>query len=736
MATVVQAVCPKCDKQLRIPADWLNKSMRCKHCGQVIKARQVDQKVPAAQPPARKASAKNRPAGYKQPPPVPAAQNAGFDDSIAAVPSAPDGQDPFGEIAAIRDLPVSSPRRRPKTTNNLMVPLIVAGGVLFVGIVIGGIVLLSNSNDSNKSVETARDKHSEPDPNPIVVAPNPTDVVFPRRALIVSVHNYLFANVVPSGPPGPPPNANIGNFYRVLLSKGEDPTPGGKSPSNQAPKQPLTQGLKIPANQLLHLSDALPKGKDRTPVKPVIEETITTFLNESRRQDRILLFFIGHGVEIDGEAYLVPMEGELDKAATLIPLKWVYAQLEKCKARQKVLVVDVGRYSPTEGRERPDGGPMSPKFEEALKNPPTGVQVWSACSAGQQSYATDYSPMGLFLDQISETIASTKPGMSLQGTIQKINDPFPLEQLNDIVNKRMAADLKEFKLPAQVCRLYGKEVDTGETYDPGTGQAKPPELPPPSTLVVNQKSLEAVKSVLDEIGSPPVKVSRYDNGLRLDVLPPFPDGALAKYASTPASADSKLRPAIMKARAVLWAVAADSAELKGSLAEEVKKIKADVKVSLTVMREGYRAPAAEGPFKELVKTDELNVAKILGALTEALEELKNAGEDREKESKRWQANYDFMVARLEEQVAYLVEYQSLLGSMRKELPERNPNLHGGWRLSAQPTLSGLDREARKTFDSSRKLLDKLMKEHAGTPWEILAKREKLTNLGLKWEPTK
>ena len=37
--------------------------------------------------------------------------------------------------------------------------------------------------------------------------------------------------------------------------------------------------------------------------------------------------------------------------------------------------------------------------------------------------------------------------------------------------------------------------------------------------------------------------------------------------------------------------------------------------------------------------------------------------------------------------------------------------------------------------ASRKLLEKIIKEHPGTPYEVLAKREKLNPLGLAWTPT-
>ena len=91
------------------------------------------------------------------------------------------------------------------------------------------------------------------------------------------------------------------------------------------------------------------------------------------------------------------------------------------------------------------------------------------------------------------------------------------------------------------------------------------------------------------------------------------------------------------------------------------------------------------------------------------------------------------LARLEAEFAYLMEYQSMLGQMRKELPPRDRELHGGWKLAATTTLTG-DSAGKKMASSSHKLLDRIAKDHAGTPWEVLAKREKLTALGLEWKP--
>ena len=44
MNAAVQATCPGCQRVLRIPADWLGRTMRCKFCGNVMLAQR---KVPS-----------------------------------------------------------------------------------------------------------------------------------------------------------------------------------------------------------------------------------------------------------------------------------------------------------------------------------------------------------------------------------------------------------------------------------------------------------------------------------------------------------------------------------------------------------------------------------------------------------------------------------------------------------------------------------------------------------------
>src|SRR5262249_40795725 len=144
------------------------------------------------------------------------------------------------------------------------------------------------------------------------------DVTFPRRALFICVSNYLYANPVSYG-------AKSRNVHEIM--------------------DRLCTALHIAPSQRVELSDAAKVDAHPT-TKPVIEKTLMDFLNSSRVQDRIIVTFTGHAVEIGDDSYLVPLEGELTNKESLIPLKWVYDQLGKCKAHQKVLIMDVCRFDP------------------------------------------------------------------------------------------------------------------------------------------------------------------------------------------------------------------------------------------------------------------------------------------------------------------------------------------------------------------------------------------------------
>jgi hypothetical protein len=153
-----------------------------------------------------------------------------------------------------------------------------------------------------------------------------------------------------------------------------------------------------------------------------------------------------------------------------------------------------------------------------------------------------------------------------------------------------------------------------------------------------------------------------------------------------------------------------------------------------IMKERYTRPGAgqaETIFKNGVFQDGAAMARIVAQLEDALEDLKAAGEEKDKAPARWQANYTYILARFQAQLTYLEEYQGLLGQMRKEFPPMDEKVHSGWRMAAKEKAT--DSAAKKYFKAARTGYKELATKYKGTPWEVLGRREELTALGLDWQ---
>ncbi len=199
--------------------------------------------------------------------------------------------------------------------------------------------------------------------------------------------------------------------------------------------------------------------------------------------------------------------------------------------------------------------------------------------------------------------------------------------------------------------------------------------------------------------------------------------------------DSPLRRAVRKARVTLWAVS--PAEPPAALAGEVADVRRKRKIDPAALKGRYAAPATpadEARLRKQVFEDMKELSRIAFCLEEALDGLKDVAARRAREDGRWQANYDFIKARVLAQMAQLEEHQALLGQMRREPPPLDRARHSGWRLAPSETVRGgrlatsLSRRARQGYEA-------LIREHPGTPWEALARRELAAPLGLEWQPT-
>ncbi len=139
-------------------------------------------------------------------------------------------------------------------------------------------------------------------------------------------------------------------------------------------------------------------------------------------------------------------------------------------------------------------------------------------------------------------------------------------------------------------------------------------------------------------------------------------------------------------------------------------------------------------LKVQIKKEQEDLALAIIELELRWAALESVAEKRDKEPKRWQAHYDFAAASLKARLAYLNEYNKLLGNIVTEtLPALDAKLaQDGWVLVASDTFKS-GKSTKKMADDARVLFAELAVKHKGTPWAVQAKQEQAVELGLTWK---
>lgn len=740
MPVPLVTACPGCGKSIKYPAHAVGKSIRCRYCGTISKAPHP----PEAPPAPKDDTVSHRAAdGTHEEKRVPRRQSAGS-PPLPAPMKAPPVQAP--RVSSLPSPPADVPQIAPLVTLNSRrrrrhgfgwlivigaVGIILTCAAITVGVVavIGLRVTSQENRDGGSTPATAGTPVHESQPLPHAVTSD-----FPRRILAIGVHNYIFANPTSYG-------ADSTGLIRRDFGK---------------TVEKIANRFRIPEGQVFELSDGAPEPRRRIPLKPVIEQTIQRFVETCRRQDRIILLLCAHTVEVEGTPYVVPLEGELTDPKTLIPLDWIMKQLGDCRAQQKILIADFNRYDRGRGVELPHGGKMAASTAKLLKNPPPGVQVWSACSEGQYSYEfDDYYEFrdgdrvqgikgGAFLSLFSVAFMQ-----GLGGKIQSPNDVLPIEALAAKVNELTERLSEEFadseddsadapanpppappsaEKPArrakQIPFLAGNLPSETVTYDPT--EPVPPAIVIPTPQDVfgeRMASVEQVRRLVDFFALPPIKEPRKtDVRIRFDEILPFRAERLAEYHNGMTAEQVQKEASRYPVRAaVVRAI------------EEIRKLESGDGALPSILTEADRSDAAKAAFARMQR----GPARVMHVLEQITEELDQAVARRDDEkSKFWQATLDYVRAQVKARHIYVNEYTNAFGIVRRDrLPELDSKKgHVGWRLASRETLSTNDSSMKELRKELRKIYDDIIKEHPDTPWAILAKREKNVALGLRWEP--
>ena len=168
------------------------------------------------------------------------------------------------------------------------------------------------------------------------------------------------------------------------------------------------------------------------PLKARILKELRLLLASRVEDDTVLLAFAGHGVVFrdDPDSYFCPADARLDDKDTLLSLKDVYRELERCKAGTKLLLVDACRNDPLTDRTR---APAKLDLESVTRPPEPakdgGVAAFFSCSRGQKAYEDEKSKHGAFFHFVIE---------GLKGEASDGKDEVSLLELGAFVQRRVA----------------------------------------------------------------------------------------------------------------------------------------------------------------------------------------------------------------------------------------------------------------------------------------------------------
>jgi tetratricopeptide (TPR) repeat protein len=147
------------------------------------------------------------------------------------------------------------------------------------------------------------------------------------------------------------------------------------------------------------------KGQDRDylPEARKIRKQFHLLLAGLRPGDTVIVALSGHGIRFKGEsqAYFCPVDAELTDRNTLIPLDWLYHELQGCKADRKLLLVDACRNEPQsalgKSRAEVDLEKLTRLQEQAV---PRGIVALFSCSDGQVSFEDPELKHGVFFHHV------------------------------------------------------------------------------------------------------------------------------------------------------------------------------------------------------------------------------------------------------------------------------------------------------------------------------------------------
>ena len=140
----------------------------------------------------------------------------------------------------------------------------------------------------------------------------------------------------------------------------------------------------------------------------------------------------------------------------------------------------------------------------------------------------------------------------------------------------------------------------------------------------------------------------------------------------------------------------------------------------------------EAQMKNDLDAAQRTAARLSPPTSDLFDLLERGEKDRDKiTNKRWQVSFDLAYGRAGAAKSRVDGYNSMLAIMKGGRKFEDPN-NDTWYLESAHTLKEAGSKLEKTRAKAQMYLERIVKEHPGTPWAHLAAKELETPFGWEW----
>jgi hypothetical protein len=182
-------------------------------------------------------------------------------------------------------------------------------------------------------------------------------------------------------------------------------------------RETLIQRAGLFEDCILELTDG---GKGGRPTRDNLQKKLPTFLAKLHDDDRLLVFFSGHGVLFNGETYLVPRDFDArNPDGTGLKLSELRKALDDCKANVKFLILDCCHAGNDKAiaKALPSAG-----LKQSIKTTLPNCVVLASCNEDETSLEWDDHQQGVFTYWLCRGLSGAGADERGRVTIDKLSD--------------------------------------------------------------------------------------------------------------------------------------------------------------------------------------------------------------------------------------------------------------------------------------------------------------------------